>query len=247
MDWQMWMKSWDHQQEGYLADRELRFEVIVDAIERTAGAAPRVLDLCGGPGSLGARVLERMLEARIVSVDADPVLQLIGQRSHGDERTTWIEFDIRDPTWEAVIAEHAPFDAVASTTALHWLEAPALAAVYQSLARLVRVGGIFANGDHFATADRAPKLADLQVALRRQHDDGRADYGTWWADLEAACNDDAALAGAFIRRAKEGTGHPDTSRAPDLGFHVAALRHAGFTDVGTVWQHGDNLVVVAFR
>lgn len=247
MDWAAWMASWDRQQEGYMANREDRFDVIVDVLAQTVGTAPSVLDLCSGPGSLGQRVLRRMPDATIVAVDGDPVLQLIGRRSHGDRRTTWIEHDLADPTWEAVVGAHGPFDAVASTTALHWLDAPTLVAVYAAVGRLLRPGGVFADGDHLTEPPGRPRMRRLQVALRRTTQDGRPDYRAWWAELEAASAGDDELASAFARRAGAGTGHPDTSDAPGLAFHVEALRHAGFAEIGTVWQHGDDRILVALR
>ncbi len=247
MDWAAWMASWDHQQEGYLANREERFEVIADVVENTVGPAPTVLDLCCGPGSLGQRILRRLPDAKIVAVDADPVLQLLGHRSHGDERTTWIELDLTDPVWEEVVGAHGPFDAVASTTALHWLAAPTLVAVYAAVGRLLRAGGVFVDGDHLAEPATHPELRRLQTALRRTAQDGRPDYQAWWAQLEAAASGDEELATAFARRASAGTGHPDTSAAPGLALHVEALRHAGFAEVSTVWQHGDDRILVGLR
>jgi hypothetical protein len=84
------------------------------------------------------------------------------------------------------------------------------------------------------------------VALRRTAS-GRQDYAAWWAELEAAAADDDDLAAAFARRAARGSGHPDTSAAPGLAFHVAALHQAGFSEAGTVWQCGDDRVLVAFN
>lgn len=245
MDWHAVMDGWDRQQEGYMGNREERFDVIVDVVARLAGDAPTVLDLCCGPGSLGRCVLRRLPGARVLAVDADPVLQLIGERSHGDERTTWIAADLLDPAWAAAAAPHGPFDAVVSTTALHWLGAGPLAAVYGAVGRLLRPGGIFADGDHLVEPRGATRLRALQAALRAIPDDPRPDYETWWAELEAAAAGEPDLAHAFELRAKAGSGHPDTSDAPGLAFHEAALRHAGFTEVGTVWQRGDDRVLVA--
>ncbi len=55
-----WVRRWDEQQQHYIANREERFDVILDVVAEVAGAEPHtVLDLCCGPGSLAARVLAR--------------------------------------------------------------------------------------------------------------------------------------------------------------------------------------------
>ena len=62
-----------------MANREERFGVMLDLIaEATTTEAPVVLDLCCRPGSLGARVLGRVAAARVVALDADPALHLLG-------------------------------------------------------------------------------------------------------------------------------------------------------------------------
>ncbi len=72
-DWQQWQTSWDRQQEWYMPDREERFRVMTDAVEAVAGPAPLVLDLglACGTGSITARVLRTLPDARSVCVDID--------------------------------------------------------------------------------------------------------------------------------------------------------------------------------
>jgi trans-aconitate methyltransferase len=245
MDRTATLASWDRQQEGYMADRDQRFAVIADVVAHVAGDAPTVLDLCCGPGSLGQRLLARLPDARIVAVDADPVLQLIGRDALADDRITWVEHDLDDPGWEQAVG--GPFDAVVSTTALHWLSAPTLVAVLAATGRLLRPRGVLADGDHLSEPAHHPRLRALQEALRVLPADERTDYATWWAELEASAADDPDLAAAFARRPAVGTGHPEGRAEPVLPFYEAALRQAGFAEVGTVWQSGDDRVLVALR
>ncbi len=168
MDWNGWMDRWDKQQEGYIGNREERFDVLIDAVAHATGDEPRVLDLCCGPGSLSARLLERLPLATVVAVDADPTLQLLGQKVYGDAggRLTWVNQDIADPEWERIIGRLGPFDAVASTTALHYLKASTLTAVYEVVWRLLRPGGVFVDGDHLFEAGSSPWMRSLHRTLR---------------------------------------------------------------------------------
>ncbi|XGU19310.1 hypothetical protein ACETU7_30340 [Rhodococcus sp. 3Y1] len=53
------VRQWDDQQAAYIADREKRFDVILDVLELQHAHTPfTVVDLACGPGSLSARILE---------------------------------------------------------------------------------------------------------------------------------------------------------------------------------------------
>jgi SAM-dependent methyltransferase len=242
------MRSWDEQQQAYMANREERFAVILDVVADVTRSAPRrVLDLCCGPGSLAVRVLERFDDVSVVALDNDPVLMLLGRSAHGDHggRLTWVEADLRQRTWTDAVVAEPRFDAVVSTTALHWLEPDPLRAAYAGAASLLRPGGVVVNGDHFFEPEY-PRLSSLQRALRRVGNDDEV-WQKWWHALESAAADDAELAAAFAERSRRNAGHPDATVTPPLADHVDALRRAGLTDVGTVWQYGDDRVLVALR
>lgn len=248
MDWKHWIERWDHTQEGYLARRDERFGVIFDVVERVTGTqAPRVLDLASGPGSLATRLIDRLPGSRVVAVDADPVLHLLGQRVYGDRdgRLRWVLGDLAGTAWVDAVDAAGPFDAAVSTTALHWLDAAALARCLGQVGALVRPGGVFVNGDHIHEA--GDRLRTLQQALRALPRDGRQEYRPWWADLEEAAEGEPELAAAFAERARLGAGFPQAQESPALDFHVAALRAAGFADVGSVWQEADDRVLVGLR
>jgi SAM-dependent methyltransferase len=245
-----WVRKWDDQQQHYMANREERFDVILDVVAEVTGDEPRaVLDLCCGPGSLAARVLARFPSAAVVALDNDPVLMLLGRRAYGSHggRLTWIEADLRQPDWPDSVAIDAPFDAVVSTTALHWLGAEPLRRAYAGAAGLLAPGGVIVNGDHFFEPER-PRVGAVQAALRRSV--GRDDddvWRLWWDDLASAAADDEELAAAFDRRSRRDAEHPDSTVTPPLADHLDALRSAGLGDAGTVWQYGDDRVLVAMR
>lgn len=244
-----WLRRWDLQQEGFMANREERFDVILDVVAATARTEePVVLDLCCGPGSLATRVLERFAGATVVAFDNDPVLMLLGRRAYGDHggRLRWAQGDLRAPEWSAEIEPLGPFDAVVSTTALHWLTPVTLSATYRDAAGLLVPGGVLVNGDHLREPEQ-PRLAELQTSLRRTFGDEREGWLPWWAALEEMAATDRELADAFALRAERDADHPETSDQPTFHTHINALRAGGFDEVGTVWQHGDDRVLVAIR
>lgn len=249
MDWQHWIERWDTQQEAYMANREERFSVIGEVVAQISDdGPPRVLDLGCGPGSLSVRLLDRIAGTTSVAVDADPVTQMLGQRAYGDRggALTWIDADLADASWVEKVAHLGPFDAAVSTTALHWMTSDALARLYGTVFTLLRPGGAVVNGDHLKGC-AGPRLDELERSLRRLPNDGREDWGQWWDALRAEAAGEPELAEAFAEQARRRAEHPDTRDRPGIEFHVAALHTAGFTEAGTVWQYGDDRVVVAVR
>jgi trans-aconitate methyltransferase len=232
-----------------MANREERFAVILDVVGEVVGDGPhRILDLGCGPGSLAVRVLDRFAAAEVVALDNDPVLMLLGRRAYGDRggRLSWVQADLRSLAWTEVASPFGPFDAVVSTTALHWLGADSLRAVYAGAASMLRPGGVIVNGDHFFEPEQ-PRLSALQTALRRVADEQREAWQPWWDALQSAAGADDELAAAFAERARRSAEHPEATVTPPLHEHVSALRDAGFADVGTVWQYGDDRVLVALH
>ena len=107
---------------------------MVDAVAAFAGPEPRVLDLGCGPGSLSARVLDRIPGASVVAIDADPVLLAIGRGALGEGRQLeFIDADLRTD-WVSRLPSPGPYDAAVSTTALHWLRLEQLIHLYHALA-----------------------------------------------------------------------------------------------------------------
>lgn len=247
MDWKAWLDRWDAQQRTYVPEREERFGVIADVVRAVAGDRPRVLDLGCGPGSLSARLLHRLPGAEVLAVDADPVLLTLGRRALGDAGPAWLDADLRHPAW--VDGAPGSWDAAVSTTALHWLPAARLPGFYAEVAGRLRPGGVFVDGDHLGYAAAEPGLADLAKQLRAGWDEqvpppAADDWEGWWRALEA----EPELAGAFAERRRRRHEHPQaTEESYRLDGHRDALLAAGFAEVGTVWQRGDDRVLVALR
>lgn len=253
IDWKHWLDRWDEQQRGYLPQREHRFSTMIDVVEeisrRNRTSAPRILDLACGPGCISSRLLERIPDAHCVAVDIDPLLLAIGKGTLGtaDGRIEWVEANLRDPGWAKHLPDGNEFDAVLTTTALHWLDTDRLFPVYRDLAELVREGGVFLNGDHLFFGPDKPALRSIAENLRKKHQEeshnvrGVEDWKQWWEDIACQPGVDALLA---ERKTRFGECH-HSSRTPIHAVHEAALLDAGFCEVDVIWQDLDNRILAA--
>ncbi|MDH2430267.1 class I SAM-dependent methyltransferase [Sphaerisporangium sp. TRM90804] len=249
---QGWIERWDRQQEGYLPDREERFTALIDAVEAGAGRPdPLVLDLGCGPGSLAARLVDRVPGARVVAIDADPLLLALGRASHaGRPELRFEDLDLRTPGWAAALRLDRQADVAVSTTALHWLPEPALRTMFAELHGVLRPGGLFLNGDHFDVQDVSPGLARLEEEIRRRATRRRFSGGMpenwreWW---DAVTADPALDAARYERERRVAGADHHGSESSHLSAHVEALRAAGFSEIGTLWQNGDNRLLCALR
>jgi SAM-dependent methyltransferase len=248
---QGWIDRWDRQQQHYLPDREDRFTALIDAVEEQAGRPdPLVLDLGCGPGSLAVRLLDRIPAATVVAIDADPLLLTLGRAAYRARAgLKFADCDLRTPGWTAALGLDRAADAAVSTTALHWLPGPALRAMYAELATVLRPGGLLLDGDHFRGDEAAaPVIERLSEALiereeQRRFPDGHAETWTGWWEAVAADPELAGLAARRDRLQLDAEHHGSPSGL--LATHVDALRAAGFSEVGTLWQRGNNRILCA--
>ncbi|SHN46699.1 class I SAM-dependent methyltransferase [Cryptosporangium aurantiacum] len=248
------LRAWDTQQDAYVAHREQRFTVMLETIRLHLGTGVRVLDLACGPGALSDRVLTGLPGSTVVALDYDPILLEIARGALPADRARVLDVDLVAPGWESSVGEalvgeaplgEASFDAVVSSTALHWLSPAQLLGVYAAAARVLRPGGLLLNADHLRYT--TPTLR----AVAEQHDAetqraafaaGALDYDAWYAEARK----EPALDALAEDRAKRFADRPPQLDAP-LDLHLAALRTAGFAEVGTVWQYLDDYVVAARR
>jgi SAM-dependent methyltransferase len=250
VDWHSWLRRWDVQQTGYLPDREWRFTAMLDVLEALLPDAFVALDLACGPGAISQRLLTRFPRARGVAVDLDPVLLTMGQSVLGTMggRLRWVTADLTTAEWVDQLGE-TQVDAVLSTTALHWLPAAHLMRVYRQLGELVRPGGVVLNGDNMKFR---PSMATFQrvadaVKARQQEDAfkqrGVEDWAGWWQALAA----EPALTGLLAERERRFSWRAADPHRPLYDVHEAALHDAGFREVGVIWQHMGNRVLMAVR
>lgn len=256
--WPEILTSWDVQQAGYLPRREERFAVMSETAGDLVGDEFLLVDLGCGPGSLTQRLVDHRPGARAVAVDSDPVLLRLARECYGDldGRVHWVDTDLRDDGWaEAAGLAPGSVDVVASTTALHWLDPGALHRLYAIVARLLRPGGVFLNGDNMTYDHREAglrelaRLADARASHRAFAERGVPDWGEWWNRTLAipALAEDVAERERRIEAATARWGDRSGVGMATLRTHVAALLSAGFVEVDTVWQHRDDRVLVAVR
>ena len=240
-----WLRRWDAQQQLHIPEREERFGAITAALAAYAGDRPRVLDLGCGPGSLSARVLQRLPGAEIVAIDTDPVLLAIGRGALAEERVRFVDADLRGD-WVSQLPLPPPFDAAVSTTALHWLRLTDLLPFYRALAGALRPGAVLLDGDRFDfDHDQQAIARTARVAQPDwpQAPPGAEDWDAWWSAIAA---DPEFAREAEERRARHHE-HPHDHEAHTYEFHRATLLAAGFAEVGTVWQRLVDRVLIAIR
>ncbi|GIF66216.1 methyltransferase [Asanoa ishikariensis] len=246
LDASAWQESWDRQQEAFLPDREERFTAMLDIVEAVAGPAPRVLDLAGGTGSISLRTLRRFPRGTTTLVDVDPVLLTIARASL-DDRTAIVTTDLRSPSWTADLP-HDGYDAVLSATALHWLDQDRLAALYGEVAHLIRPGGVLINADHMPD-EGLPVLSSTLRDRARGRRNARYAAGAamswpgWWELVSR----DEILAAPYTERKKIFSSSEHNDWTPPATWHEAALRKAGFQEVGLAWRGGTDAAVVGVR
>jgi SAM-dependent methyltransferase len=264
VDWQQWMARWDAMQQAYIPEREARFTLMLDVLEIVLPEAFVAVDLACGPGSISQRLLARFPAARCIALDYDPVLLELGRSVLGTQggRLRWVEADLRDAAWRERLGEPGSMppvgdlatggvqvDAVLSTTALHWLEAGDLARLYGQLGELVRPGGVVLNGDHLRFAPALPTFGRIAAELKRRQHEQTFGQGSveGWADWWSALGQEASVRELLAERARRFPQHTDDDRAPILELHEAALRDAGFREVGVLWRNSDDGVLLAVR
>ena len=237
--WTALLRSWDRQQESSIPNRESKFEAVLTVLGTYLGRRFTVMDLGSGPGSLAVRILERFPQARVTAVDFDPVLLKIGREASKalDRHITWVDADIGSAGWTEQLPSMG-FDAVVSSTALHWLDRPRLGRMYGDLARIMRKGGIFLNGDVLPLGEAKKTLTDITEKIRFDR------YGTlevefgpwerWWKKVE---REQKGLGPAFRERKARFAGATAPEGMLSLEDHVQLLHAAGFSEVDTLWQN----------
>ncbi|MGW5558127.1 class I SAM-dependent methyltransferase [Micromonospora sp. NPDC003944] len=242
------LELWNQQQSAYVAHRDLRFDVMVDVLRLHCPDNPAILDLACGPGAISDRLLARFPRATAIAVDYDPILLQVARRAlhRYTERNEVHDVDLVADGWEEALTGRR-FDAVLTSTALQWLSPEQLLRVYTTAAHLLPAGGVLLNADHLRYDESSPTLRDIAVRHDAQTQQetfaaGALTYSAWYAEATRH----PELAGLAAERDRRFADRPPQALAA-LEFHLAALRAAGFAEVGTVWQYLDDYVVYARR
>lgn len=244
---------WDTQQTAYIRYRAERFSTIARVVAAVCADTPepRILDLAGGTGSLALAVLSDVPRGRAVVADKDPALLAIAaDLASVDDRLAIAEVDLARDDWHEHPLIADGFDAVVSSTALHWLQPGTLVEVYRRLAQLVRPGGIVLNGDHLSYSRHGEGVLaaiaadDDETVQRESFARGVDTWDEWWQAVAGT----SRYADAMARRAEVwGRELHEAPPKVTLGFHLESLRSAGFVESGTVWQYLDDHVLYAVR
>jgi SAM-dependent methyltransferase len=256
LDSQEWLHRWDRQQEIYIPNRETCYQIMFDALahflnlnEAGGDGAFLALDLACGPGSISQRLLARFPAARAVAVDIDPVLMRLGQDALGDlhGRLRWVEADLRWPDWIRRLPERG-FDAVLSSTAIHWFDPARLANLYQELAQVMRPGGVFLNFDAVAASHEHIQEYYNEKRKREQTnslaDGQREDWQAWWEAIAQETTYQPLVAERKRRfEAAQSTGTNDLGVT--MAEQASALYAAGFMAVDTLWQDHKSRIIIA--
>jgi SAM-dependent methyltransferase len=244
--WSGWYARWNRFQESYVPDREQQFSLMLDYVALWWRNAPvRALDLASGPGCVAERLLHRFPTAQVAAVDGDPWLLEMGRRVvEGGGRLTWIQADLRDAGWTGLLP-HPAYEAVLSTTALHWLDEDAVRRTYRALAEIIVEDGLFLNADVMPTgSSRVERLA--RTALDRWRGARARAEGESWQTFWGEAGQEPAFQELLAERSRR-LGPRRPLRPATLEFHRDALLEAGFREVGEIWRRHETAILLAIR
>ncbi len=244
------IESWELQQNAHIKNRESRFKFMFEVVEQVCGNRPTILDLACGPGSLSGRFINELPEGKSVAVDYDPVLLSIARSSskYDHDRITFFEANLASQDWTDKLPVKK-FDAILSTTALHWLPEGALGRLYATIHSLLSKNGVFLNGDHIYPELESVRLKNIFRDLRHHYEEKRFESGEalnwtdWWDGL-SEYPEFKELLEERKRRYPESDRHDQHT---SLETHIKLLKEAGFEDVEVGWQDLDNRVLIALK
>jgi tRNA (cmo5U34)-methyltransferase len=193
---------------------------------------PRIMDLGCGYGDVTAEILKFKPHASICMVDfSDEMLRLAGERFDGDTNVKIIKHDLNNGIPVSVMSE--PFDVVVSCLALHHLEFGNRIKLYSGIAKVLREGSVFINGDRFK--GDSPIINEWE-------------FNNWinWVVLQ---KQDLAMGTTFdevkqtlIESEKKQGDKPGT-----IWDMANDLKHSGFKHIDCVWKYQNLAVIVGAK
>jgi len=105
------------------------------------------------------------------------------------------------------------------------------------------------NGDNMKFSAAMPTFERVAETVKERQQTaafeqrGVETWSDWWASLAA----EPALRELFAERERRFAWKATGWRAPIFDVHEAALRDAGFREVGVIWQYMGNRVLMAVR
>jgi hypothetical protein len=106
---------------------------------------------------------------------------------------------------------------------------------------------VLIDGDHLAEGGGRERLQHIARHVENSRAErvgvlGNEEWEAWWQAVDAA----PELVDLAGERGAKPLDH-SVPEPPTLDDHVELLTAAGFAEVGTVWQHGTDRVLVAVR
>jgi ubiquinone/menaquinone biosynthesis C-methylase UbiE len=144
-----------------LTSREGRFkELLVDQAAPAPGQ--RILDLGCGTGTLALQVKQRVPQADVVGLDADP--EMLAQARRKAEQAG-VELELTEGFSTKLPYEDASFDRVLSTLFFHHLDPEPKRRTAREIARVLRTGGELHVADWGKPSDPIMAAAFLGIRL----------------------------------------------------------------------------------
>lgn len=186
---------------------------------------------------MSLRILRKFPKASVVAVDYDPVLLKIGHEAlkQYDKRIEWVDADIGTAGWRSRLPRRK-FDAIVSTTALHWMDKARLRRLYSDLAKILRKGGIFLNGDIMPGRGKE-KLQGIAERIRySRHGTLEVEFAPWQVWWEKVEREQVSLAPMFRDKKTRFAKAQASEELLPVGLHTDILGRVGFSEVDTLWQ-----------
>lgn len=239
------LSTWESQQNALIEMREQRFSFMMNVIENSHSKVDNILDVGCGPGSFTIRLAERFPQARIYSIDYDPVLLRIAKNnvSKYGSRVRILEYDLKGNEWLHAIDDEK-FDAIVSTTALHWIPKSNLKSLYENFYNILKSGGIFMDGDHFRSNNDSEYIQNLYSKIRDKISgdnlsrEEAMNWEQWWKYIA----DRGVFSEELMERSRRYTSGSHDQNIT-LEEHIDILNRCGFDSVGIIWQYLDNRVL----
>jgi ubiquinone/menaquinone biosynthesis C-methylase UbiE len=155
-----------------LTSREGRFkELLVDQAAPAPGQ--RILDLGCGTGTLALQVKQRVPQADVVGLDADP--EMLAQARRKAEQAG-VELELTEGFSTKLPYEDASFDRVLSTLFFHHLDPEPKRRTAREIARVLRTGGELHVADWGKPSDPVMAAAFLGIRLLDGFENTAANY-----------------------------------------------------------------------
>jgi SAM-dependent methyltransferase len=260
--WAEWLGKWDVMQDAYVPGRRVAFRLMAEILADRFPKRCRVADIGAGTGTLAEEILNRVPGSTVLCLDVEPFV-LAGARKRLEpfgERARVVRCDFRKEDFTTEITEGTErktdesFEAVVSSTTLHWFGEQILQRIYAWASGTLVERGMFLNADHIQVDN--PELAQLALDLNEteraclfqhsRHQTGGATGTLTWDEFWDGLGRELGIPAYYDTVARPAWGEQD---GPEPGYpfavHKRLLQAAGFGHVGVLWRHLSDAVLIA--